>query len=773
MHKRSKAQWSLLCLMAVVVSSTLGCGTPPPTEQTPPASGSVQFAGSVPQALAGDDVTRVTVTLTATGAPTTTTALTLANGTWSGTLYQVPAGTDRTFTAEAFNAEGVLRYRGQATGVTITAGETAVVAITLQAIDTTPPFDNTVPCIDSLVASASMVLPGGSITLTATTHDADVNDTFAHAWTATGGGFSSTGTTTTWTAPQTPGAYVLTLTVTDSRGASASVNVTVNVISTDGGTAGNASISVSFNTSPTVRGITVSRSPVPVGQGTTVTVDAIDGEGDALAYQWTASCTGTWTQATASSATFTPNAVPAGESCGNCALTVAVMDARGGQSQGTLRICVGPETGVSIPPRIVLTHQSATSVAGGGNVTLRILAEDGDGSALSFHWAASTGTVGTPTNSFTSSEVHWTAPACVDSGALPTLTATVTNAKGFSASHTFSVGVLNGSDCGSSGVGRWIATGNMLTARYLPTSVLLASGKLLVSGGFNTDVLASAELYDPATGTWSAAGIMSRGRWYHTMTLLPSGKVLVLGGGTNVTATGELRNVDIYDPATNSWTAGEPMTFSRSGHTATLLPSGKVLVTGGTSAETGGGRFPELYDPATNTWTPLGPAYPRAYHVTIPLPSGKLLLVGGSASGELYDPATDTWALATGLLGTTWDRAWLQPSGKVLLSYGASFALYDPVTHTQSNVGTLVHNRSSSARVMLPSGKVLVTGGTQDTGIITELFDPATGTSSFSVNMPSSRYGCVDFPLPSGKVLIAGGYSASGGYFNTALLYTP
>ncbi|MFP2912607.1 PKD domain-containing protein, partial [Pyxidicoccus sp. 3LFB2] len=356
MHPRSKTPWALLCLVAVALAAPVGCGAPPPSEEVP-TSGSVQFAGSIPQALAGDDVTRVTVTLTATGVPASTTTLTLANGSWSGALYQVPAGTQRTFTAEAFNAEGALRYRGQATGVTIVAGETAVVAITLQSINTTPAFDNTVPCIDSLVASASTVLPGGSITLRATAHDPDVNDTFTHAWTATGGSYATTGTATTqWTAPQTSGTYSLTLTVTDSRGASASINVSVNVISTDGGTAGSASVGVSFNTSPTVRGITVSRSPVPVGQSTTVTVDAVDGDGNTLSYQWTAACAGTWTQATSPSASFTPSALPAGDPCGNCPLTVAVTDTHGGRSQGTLRVCVGPGTGASIPPRIVLTH---------------------------------------------------------------------------------------------------------------------------------------------------------------------------------------------------------------------------------------------------------------------------------------------------------------------------------------------------------------------------------------------------------------------------------
>ncbi len=775
MHPRSTTPRALLCLLAVAIISTVGCGSPSPTEDTP-TSGSVQFAGSIPQALAGDDVTRVTVTLTATGVPASTTTLTLANGSWSGTLYQVPAGSNRTFTAEAFNAEGALRYRGQATGVSIVAGETAVVAITLQSINTTPAFDNTVPCIDSLVASASTVLPGGSLNLRATAHDPDVNDTFTFTWSSSGGTYASTGSaTTTWTAPQTSGTYALTLTVTDSRGASASINISVNVISTDGGTAGSASVGVSFNTSPTVRGITVSRSPVPVGQGTTVSVDAVDGDGDTLAYQWTAACAGTWTQATSPNATFTPSAVPAGDPCGNCPLTVAVTDAKGGRGQGTLRICVGPGTGASVPPRIVLTHQSATSVAGGGNATLRVIAEDGDGSALTFAWASSTGTVGTPTNGFTSSEVRWTAPACVPAGAAPTITATVTNARGFSASHTFSVSVLNGTDCGSSTVAKWDTTGSMLTPRYGANGVLLSTGKVLVSGGYNQGVmLTSAELYDPATGAWTAAGNMSVGRWLHTLTVLPSGRVLAIGGTTNTTGSVESKAVDIYDPATNTWTTAAPMTFARVRHTATLLPSGKVLVVGGATTEAGASRIPELYDPATNSWVPVtsSGATSRANHVTVPLPSGKLLVAGGGASAELYDPTLDTWVPATGVVNTGWTQAYLQPSGKVLLSAGLNFALYDPALNTQTNAGALVHNRSPSTQVQLASGRLLVTGGSSGTGALTEIYDPATGTTSFSVSMPASRIGFVGVLLPSGKVLVAGG-ALGAEYYNTAYLYTP
>ncbi|TQF17795.1 kelch-like protein [Myxococcus llanfairpwllgwyngyllgogerychwyrndrobwllllantysiliogogogochensis] len=775
MQMQGKTRWGWACLIIGMLGAALGCGSSGEVQSL----GAVEFVGAVSEALAGEDVTRVTVTLTATGVPASTVTLVQDAGAWRGTFHQVPAGTARMFTAEAFDSQGALRYRGVAEGVTIVAGETAVVAITLQSLSTGAPFDNTVPCIDSLVASSSMVLPGGNIVLRATAHDKDVTDTFSYAWSATGGVFTTTGTsTTTWTAPQVSGEFALTLTVTDSRGAATSLRIDVRTMSTDGGpNSGGASVSVAFNMAPTVRGITVTRSPVPVGQSTTVTVDAVDADGDALTYQWSTVCAGAWTQPTSTSASFTPSAVPSGDPCGNCALTVAVSDAKGGRGQGTLRVCVGLGTGPSVPPRIVLANQSANTVAGREAVTLRVLAEDGDGAALTFGWASSVGALGTATNGFTSSEVRWTAPACVATGSAPTVTATVTNVRGFSVAHTFSVSVVNGPDCGSGTVARWDATGSMLTTRAGYTALLLPSGKVLVAGGYNGigSTMASAELYSPDTGAWSAAGTMSRGRISHSMTMLPSGKVLVVGGLPTTHGGNGLREADLYDPQTNVWTAVASMTFERKSHTATVLPSGKVLVVGGAVEATGGGRIPELYDPETNSWVPVASssAIGRGGHFALLLPSGKVLVAGGNSIAELYDVATNTWAAATGLTGG-WTHAFLLPSGKVLMHVGTSLWEYDPLLNVQRSVGTWNHHRNAAHLVMLPSGRLMLTGGLEGVGLTTELFDPATGVTTYSVSMPSARAGGWPLLLPSGKVLIAGGVlSDNNTYVNTAVLYTP
>ncbi|RKH68684.1 hypothetical protein D7X96_16850 [Corallococcus interemptor] len=63
----------------------------------------------MPQALAGDEITRVTVTLTASGVTSATTVLTKGTDGWSSTMYQVPAGTQRTFTDAFLHAREPLK----------------------------------------------------------------------------------------------------------------------------------------------------------------------------------------------------------------------------------------------------------------------------------------------------------------------------------------------------------------------------------------------------------------------------------------------------------------------------------------------------------------------------------------------------------------------------------------------------------------------------------------------------------------------------------------
>ncbi|MFH0901202.1 MAG: kelch repeat-containing protein, partial [Pseudomonadota bacterium] len=138
--------------------------------------------------------------------------------------------------------------------------------------------------------------------------------------------------------------------------------------------------------------------------------------------------------------------------------------------------------------------------------------------------------------------------------------------------------------------GEWSPAAAMATAREYHTATLLSSGKVLVAGGHyylssaGSYYLTSAEQYDPSTNSWSSAGSMATAREYHTATLLPSGRVLVAGGRYSSSSAGSyvyLASAELYDPSTNSWSPAGSMGAERFWHTATLLSSGKVLVAGG------------------------------------------------------------------------------------------------------------------------------------------------------------------------------------------------
>jgi hypothetical protein len=209
----------------------------------------------------------------------------------------------------------------------------------------------------------------------------------------------------------------------------------------------------------------------------------------------------------------------------------------------------------------------------------------------------------------------------------------------------------------------------------------------------------------------------------HAATLLPDGRVLVTGGGnTSADISGEL-----YDPVSGTWSATGDMILDRSYHTMTLLPNGKVLAVGGASTYH---SFEELYDPVSGTWSRTGSmAMDRTWHTATRLPNGKVLIVGGyhnghtaeiTATAELYDPVSGTWSSTSAMSTPRYNHAaTLLPNGRVLVMGGfrhngdplASAELYDPASGTWSSTGSMGGPRAEFAATLLLNGKVLVAGG--------------------------------------------------------------
>ncbi|AOJ05917.1 hypothetical protein WS71_00190 [Burkholderia mayonis] len=277
----------------------------------------------------------------------------------------------------------------------------------------------------------------------------------------------------------------------------------------------------------------------------------------------------------------------------------------------------------------------------------------------------------------------------------------------------------------------WSTVASMNQARSAHTATLLSDGKVLVAGGAGIGF--SGEVYDPTSDTWTpivAAVTTTDVRSAHTATLLPDGKVLIAGGvdgGGNA-----LSSAKLYDPINNGWTAVASMNYARSAHTATLLTNGKVLVAGGAGISFSS----EVYDPTTNKWTVVAsvspavvePTLSRSAHTATLLPNGKVMIAGGVddlgrilpvslSSAEVYDPANSAWTpVASMNHARSAHTATLLTNGKVLVAGGrgaslSSAEVYDPANNAWTDIASLNQGRAVYAATLLPDGRVLVEGG--------------------------------------------------------------
>jgi len=277
------------------------------------------------------------------------------------------------------------------------------------------------------------------------------------------------------------------------------------------------------------------------------------------------------------------------------------------------------------------------------------------------------------------------------------------------------------------------STGNMTMPRSGHAATLLISGEVLITGGANGNADATAELYTPGNpGSFSPTkGNMTQARIGHAATLLklaattaPNyGKVLIVStsevGASDTTA-------ELYDPASSTFTQTGSLNRARTGPTATLLNTGKVLIVGGNT--TPGDNTAELYDPATGSFSITGSTIVgRDYrHTATLLNDGTVLIAGGGGTSiaELYDPTKGTFTETKGSFNellaantaTLLGAADGTLNGYVLIVDASGRAyLYDPDPNTQSldQVGSAPAtqtyiNHTASLRA---DGTVLITGG--------------------------------------------------------------
>ncbi len=197
----------------------------------------------------------------------------------------------------------------------------------------------------------------------------------------------------------------------------------------------------------------------------------------------------------------------------------------------------------------------------------------------------------------------------------------------------------------SAGAVRVLSTASRVLP-YYPRAFLAPNGNLFYAGEERT----TRYLNPTGTGSWSTVGSRVYGyRDYGSAVMYDEGKILYAGGG-RTTNTAEI--IDLTSPAP-SWRWTGSMAYARRHLNATVLPTGEVLVTGGSSGTTfndvgNAVRAAEIWSPVTGTWrTVASSRVSRVYHsISLLLPDGRVLHSGsGEGAGapnetnaEIYSP---------------------------------------------------------------------------------------------------------------------------------------
>jgi hypothetical protein len=505
----------------------------------------------------------------------------------------------------------------------------------------------------------------------------------------------------------------------------------------------------SSNSGPVTPVATVDVSPnsATVAVGATVQLSAAtkDAGGEPLTGR-----TITWGTSSAQIATVSTSGLVTGVAAGSATITATSE----GKS-GTASVVV---TSTTVPVATVEVTPASASMPVGGTLQLTATPKDAADQPLTgrtITWATSAAQVATVS---TAGLVRG-----VGTGSA-TITATSEGKDG-----TSSVTVT--SQPLASLVGQW---SSVISAPGIQLHAsLLFDGRVLTWGHF-TD----PQVWDPATGSFTAvpspAVLFCAGH-----TFLSDGRLLVSGG--HISDSHGLPNTTIFDPLTTTWQSAATMALGRWYPTTTTLPDGQVLTIGGQDETGAVVRIPEVWD--GSSWRQLTSAnlsllnYPR----TFVAPDGRIFYAGADQQSRWLDVSgTGSWTMGPQMNygSRTYGSAVMYEPGKILYAGGSN-----PPTNTAeiidlnqpspqwSYTGSMAYARWNTNATLLPTGDVLVTGGTSDgnranpAGAVyaAELWSSSTGTwKEMASNAVFRGYHSTSLLLPDGRVLHTGGGDGGG-----------
>jgi len=307
----------------------------------------------------------------------------------------------------------------------------------------------------------------------------------------------------------------------------------------------------------------------------------------------------------------------------------------------------------------------------------------------------------------------------------------------------------------------WSLSGAAFSIGALGQSTALADGRILFTGGIglNGQPTTAAAVYDPQTQL-STTITMNQSRAGHGASLLPDGRVLITGGFKSLDLTdlltfltGVQGDTELFDPNTGTFAAGPTMLEPRALHTSTTTSSGGVLIAGGLTI------IPIISIPTVSNTSylfnngsfglPSFFAGARMMHSACALDNGDVLLAGGLSID--FSQVIQSGDLTQLVIGTLDD-------GQVYSSgiFGGSY----------STVNGMASGRAGAGVISLGGGDALIVGGLDvslstggvNVGALSSA-DLYTGGGTFSPtgSMAEARTFPVLTALPDGTVLVAGG----------------
>jgi galactose oxidase len=331
----------------------------------------------------------------------------------------------------------------------------------------------------------------------------------------------------------------------------------------------------------------------------------------------------------------------------------------------------------------------------------------------------------------------------------------------------------------------------------LLTVAVLALGSLVLYACRDT-----SEVTAPSQAAIAASTVATKGRWGAVFTtpsvnvhmhLLKTGKVLVWG---------DQKGAYLWSSGTGfTEVAAKPFRIYCTGHA--FLPDGRLLVMGGTSAQTRGLRYAAIFDPATKAWsTTSSMAQGRYYPTATTLPNGDVLVISG------HDTAKTVVKIPEVRSGSTWRRLttaplsipnpfypamFVAPNGKVFLAGFTPTSAYLDVAgtgHWQSVDKRNEDGRMLGSAVMYEPGKILYVGGGVDSVFARDTtLQPTASAEVIDLNQAAPTWRTVPGManrrrqlnatiLADGTVLVTGGTSGVGfnnqaGAVHTAELWNP